>query len=300
MSIRMCALGAIGAAVIAAGTASGSVMNDWGLILSGDYNFQGGDVRGRTILGGSLNAGGNSPVMAVEIPTMPQIDTVVVTGNVTAANMNMQSGNLRYGGTLSVGNMNHNGGGSTIFDPGIDISPVWNGVLSLSSTVASLAPTGTFAGGTFTNAGAGSIAVFNITAGELGPNNTLQLLPGTATTVLINVFGDNPNLGGVNFGGTGFGQNPGPGNPGFSNILWNFVDATTLNLMGIGFKGSLVAPFADVTGGSQIDGSFAAANYTGATEFHHFPFTGEIPAPGTVVLGGVCGVMLMRRRRAAC
>jgi len=82
-----------------------------------------------------------------------------------------------------------------------------------------------------------------------------------------------------------------------ANVIWNFVDATSITLQR-GFSGAILAPNAHLTNVNDIDGSVFVGSFTQNGEVHLPNYTGVIPAPGAVALLGVAG-LLGRRRRAA-
>jgi hypothetical protein len=89
-------------------------------------------------------------------------------------------------------------------------------------------------------------------------------------TVVINVHGSNftfPNFG-FQFGNTDK-----------QNVLWNFVDATSLKLDG-SFIGSILAPLADVTlNYGNIDGTIIAKSLVGHTQMNNYPFINDLHPP---------------------
>lgn len=254
-------------------------LSDYNLILIQDYNYQGGEVEGRTIVGGHLNAAGQSPTFATSWPVNPVMATVEIVGNTAAANINMQSGNFVHKGSLSVGNINHNGGGSTILYPALSLSAIQATVQLDAQSYALIPANGSFLGAPFNYTlqytGAASLAVFTLPATTLfAANNTLQLNVPAGKTVLINVTGTNIAAGGgVNLAGSGWTT------VGFGRILWNFPQATSIDFNGIAMKGAVLAPYAATTGGAVFDGAFCAKSYAGAREFHLPPFTGTIEPP---------------------
>ena len=66
-----------------------------------------------------------------------------------------------------------------------------------------------------------------------------------------------------------------------ATVLWNFVNATSLNFSNE-FGGSVLAPLAAVTNNGPIDGSLVAANYSGNGELHSHPYTGTFPGAASV------------------
>lgn len=273
-ALAVVALLTLGAAPLAAGP-----LSDYNLILFQNYNYQGGEVEGRTIVGGDLNAAGQAPTFATAWPVSPIMATVQIVGNTTAANVNMQSGNFVHKGTLSVGNINHNGGGATLLDSGLSVAALQTGSQMDAQAWALIPGNGAFLGAPFNYTleytGSSGLAVFTLPATTLfASNNTLQLNVPAGKTVLINVTGTNVVVGGgVNLAGIGWST------VGFGKILWNFPQATSIDFGGIAMKGAVLAPYADTSGGAVFDGAFCAKSYTGAREFHLPPFTGTIEPP---------------------
>ncbi len=104
-----------------------------------------------------------------------------------------------------------------------------------------------------------------------------------------------------------------PGNLNFtggtdyaSSVLWNFVNASALDLTSE-FVGSILAPEATVTNSNAIDGTLVALNDVNSTgELHSYPYTGTFPGspapapePGTIGLVGVgvAALVVLQRLR---
>jgi choice-of-anchor A domain-containing protein len=61
-----------------------------------------------------------------------------------------------------------------------------------------------------------------------------------------------------------------------STVLWNFWEAEWLGLDGVGWEGSLLAPFADVRfNNGNFDGTLIARSLEGTAEGHWYPFVAE-------------------------
>ena len=90
-----------------------------------------------------------------------------------------------------------------------------------------------------------------------------------------------------------------------NHVLYNFYQATTLVDGNVSIEGSLLAPYAAVSGGSDhINGTRVANSLTGGMEQHAFTFQGNPPSatpePGTWVTfaAGFGLIGLARLRRA--
>jgi hypothetical protein len=130
---------------------------------------------------------------------------------------------------------------------------------------------------------------------------------GSAQLLIINVdasgtAGSYSPAGGTNFNGQAYA----------GSVLWNFYNATSINL-GVEFGGTVLAPNALVQNSSPIDGTLVARNYAGTGELHYKPLGAKgtafvnslgstpVPEPASLVLLGSAVVTLgaLRRRRQA-
>lgn len=286
-------------------------LSDYNLILFGDLNTTSNvKVYGKALIGGDLNSSGEFGSHLTDA-SFNATNNVEVLGSVTSPNLTIQNGYLGYGETKSIGNLNCNEAGlpqyscvRALDDVGAvtDKLDDFYGELSAESDFyRDFTQVGDVAGTTMSYGGfATDLVVFNIAGSALFANNAnWQLNFGNAAKVVINVSGSNlSNPGSVNLSGNGFTSST------YSNILWNFYDATSLNL-GNGWKGNVMAIDADVRIMNDIDGSLAAKSYTGAGQIHHYywdytPPTTKVPEPAIMILMlaglGLIGLGRLRRR----
>src|SRR5690606_12303276 len=60
-------------------------------------------------------------------------------------------------------------------------------------------------------------------------------------------------------------------------VIWNLVEASSVNISGIGIKGTFMAPNATVSfSNGHIDGSIVGGSISGGGESHNFAFVGEV------------------------
>lgn len=250
-----------------------SPLNDYNLILTGDYHYKGGQVQGATFIGGSLNAAGQSPTLGTR--AFANANGLTVAGNVRAANVTLQRGNLVYGGSLQVQNVNMNGRSQTIIaSADLSVASLAAQLEQESAAWAQQVSNGTFSKGTLSYDGADGLAVFDLDFNQLFANNSnLKLSVGSASQVVINVRGSTVNMGG------GVNLSSGFRSIGAANILWNFHEATNINFNGVGMVGAVLALNADTRGGAMFDGSFAARSYSGSRDFNQYGFNLRLPEP---------------------
>lgn len=285
--------------------ASVNPMAEFSLISFGNASSSSNN-QGRAWIGGNLSGAasdyGTRLTPAANFVTQ---DVLRVGGNIQVSNINMQAGRVRVGGSVS-GNLNFNGGGQRVNDPGTAamLAPVQQRLIqdsafyrALQSTAGVTFPSGQPAGVTFNAVPRGplSVAVFSINAAQLFSSNLVQSIDlnlNGSQAVLINVAGTNVDFSGnANFVG-GF-----PNNSARSRVLWNFFEATNINLRGKAFEGAILAPFAHLIHQGVISGSVVVASISQQSEIHVPTFNAVIPAPSAAAVLGLLCLSAARRRR---
>lgn len=254
--------------------------------------------------------------------------TLQVGGNFNAQNFNPTAAKTaRYGATasgLQVQDLPYvtqdgtiKAGGSADLKAAIAAltSTYQTDLTSFSQILGALTPNATLDSGDLNNihfsftadANNGSYAVADITAAQLG-SGTFNL-PAYATsangkTLIVNVSGTSVTFGANEVGDGSLVQ---------QNIIWNFVDATSI-AVNTAVYGSILAPKAAITGNSPINGSVVARLFQSNGEVHLGTFNGNtgflvappptnpgVPEPAswmTMLMGfGVIGSRIRARRR---
>ncbi len=305
---------AIAAPASAAPLTTAEILNQFNLVAFGNLTGS-SEVEGRMLVGG--NIAGNSMTFFTRPAQTPASAYAAVTvgGNISGGWKNLNGGgsavvggnaqnvNLNGGGTLRAGgNVTNVNGGSVQQHQAVTI-PNFEAQLKASS--AALAALSGVAPGT-----SGNRALFNGATPTAGLSvyttnlaffsliNEILLALNGADTVIINVAGTSATLS-DNFLGGPFAA--------ATNVVWNFYEATSLTFA-TQFFGSVLAPYANVTLTSPIEGTLVANNVTLNGEMHLRPFAGTlpdqpmaVPAPAALplFLAGLAGLAVVARRRRA-
>lgn len=313
--LRLCA--SILALVCLSPVASSATIESYNLIVFGDLDSQ-SQVEGKTYVGGNLN--GITANFGVGI-TLPQTEAALtVAGNINSVTANINAGAFEVAGDISpqsIINMNSNGAyavGGTFanninngFQVGLTGIPspaaVRQQYQDLSAQYANFTPNSVFnvIGGsqaTFeASTGPGGLAVFNIASADLLelPNTVSQLVLNLSQSsgAIINISGTNISiLSGLNPTGSLLTDEV------RSKVVWNFYEAEIITVEA-SFNGMLLAPYADLTNQTAIDGQVVVESFTqrGAV---HLPLHASllIPEPSTAVLTlALLPVALFYRRK---
>lgn len=261
------------------------------------------DVEGRIAVGGSaslVNFAGAS-----QIASDPSKELVV------GGSLSWVNGQLGQGGTgqgLVAGAKSTIGFGDSIsngpVDGEVDFAAAYTDLSSKSADWGAMETNGIVDikpwNSIYLNGSDDDLNVFNLTTANLASSVGLYITADAGSTVLINVHGSAAKM--QNFGFFLDGVTA-------ENILFNFVDAKSLNMQGIGVMGSILAPNASVVfNNGQLNGQLIAKSLSGTGESHNRLFNGDFtttpdtqtPEPSTFAMigAGAVGVGLLRRRRA--
>src|SRR3984957_3941899 len=272
------------------------ILSSFNLVTTGNVSTQ-SDIVGDAVVGGDLSGatffGGGS-----HIPASP---TLYLFGKLNSS-LNLNSGGSLYyaGSTTPRQHVNYNGGGklhTTLPNPlGYYTDPLTDLSTQLSDLTAT---TGTsFVKGNF-NAGSNmGIVVFDISGSALTSdlvNHDISFTGKGVTSYIINVIGNFTDPNSTHF------------NIDQEDALFNFEDATKVNLGQWG--ASILAPDAalTITGGGNIEGSVFAKSFLGGGELHNnnlfngaLPTIAAVPEPSTwaMLFAGFAGLGFLGWRRA--
>ncbi|MDX1995470.1 MAG: choice-of-anchor A family protein, partial [bacterium] len=291
-------------------------MGQYNLIVTDDLSTN-SDVENRTFVGDDF-IGGSSANFGLNLPnnfsaTTPMLEIAGTVNSGNPVNVNAGSVRVALGNTVvfsspNVGydingrrfNVNSgNSGGNAAVDNNLPTkaTQIASDLASFSSALAGLTAnnTATIPNGqpgplifNVTTVNANGVAVFNVSGANVFNNNKVQQIEINnqvgATAIVINVTGASINwTDGSKVGSWLTGQT------GRAQTLWNFHQATSINLNSKNFMGALLAPNAVVTTSANIDGAAAVKSLTTTSELHQ-PLLAlecdeeEPPAPTTRAL----------------
>lgn len=314
--IRRCIAATVGALCVSAGASAGS-LNDFNLIVFGNHQT-GSNVWGRVAVGGNMS--GNSMDVATKLTPAANyydVDTLLVGGNLQS-NINLQAGDVRYGG-VKTGNVNRNGGGELHQQITSDntvaaaIASMKSEITGLSNSLKSMAPNSTSGMGNLQNrytftagaAAAGGTAVFDVASSVFSSGQWAQITLDNsvnAQTIVINVDAS-ATSGDVSFTGGNIDANT------FKNladrIVWNFYNADSIVVQRELF-GAMIGVDAHLYSTTNLNGSVAVGSFNQSGEVHgpnfNVDFTGTpppipLPTSGLLACAGLFCVVAVRWRR---
>jgi choice-of-anchor A domain-containing protein len=277
--------------------AMGGVVSNYDVVIFGDLEMgSAAHVHGSTLIGGNLKGSGigefghGGPFAA---------ETLTLAGKVTQGTHRVLKGNATIGG-LDGGSLTNNDGTITVL-PGQNFSSLFADFVTFSTNYGNESATGTtlFEHGILSLKGTGaSLEIFQVSTTQLPSLNNLQfssLAPDAI--IVINVSGSSLNFGASHLGDIVNNTSV------RSRVLWNFTEATSININGRRWDGSILAPYAALTNMQEIYGDVYVASAHFKNEVHP-NFTGNlpIPEPSTFLFAGTVGALAMvflRRRRVA-
>jgi choice-of-anchor A domain-containing protein len=227
-------------------------------------NYSGGrDVKGKVAAGGNITLTDFS--VGLDVPANNVAQTLVAGAKLTLARGSVW-GPAFYGTTYSGDATVTYHRGTVAKGTPINFATRFTELRNLSTKLATLTPTGTTTRSTgyIVLAMTGTnpkVNVFEVNTSDINGINQMAISAPANSLVVINVRGTSATV--QNFG---FALS---GGITASGILYNFMEATTLNAGSIGIQGTMLAPYANVTfNNGAWDGGIYALSLTGNAEGH--------------------------------
>ncbi len=225
-------------------------------------NMQNSDIQGRFAIGQNANLM-NYGVGTQLSNSHGGRDDLIVGGNLNFTNGQVFNGNIAYDGSSTLNSVGiPNGTAKHAYD--INFGYAETQLMNDSAAWGARAANGTFVNqwGGLTLTGTNStLNVFNLTTSDLSNLWGITIKAPAGSSVLVNVSGTGPvslQYMGFNLVGTDA-----------SHVVFNFTQATNITLSGIGFQGSILAPYANVEfNNGNLTGTLVANNLCGTGEFH--------------------------------
>ncbi len=287
-----------------------SEADGYNLLTWGDATLKNSDT------GGRVAAGGNVSFKSYSIGNQASADdpsrgSLVVGGKLNGTGGGqVANGSIYVGGSYSGPGYNLNSAPGSVAQSHLgkanlpfDFDAAQAALTSKSTNWGALAATGSSNElySTLTLEGFDSVLnIFNIDAATLDIARTLEILIPTGAKALINVSGAI-----VEFSNKGI-----RGTHSADNTLFNFFEATELNMSSIGVTGSILAPSADLFfRGGQVNGQVIANSFQGARwgsgEMHNVLFnndpeeTTNVPDSGStlaMIATALVGLIVISRK----
>jgi len=255
------------------GCSNASPLNQINVFVTMDAAPSGADTEGNMYVGGNLTATGSYTVGAKDTLDCSRY-SLVVGGNITIKGGTINGGKAIYGGTTA-----SVAGVSFACDTGLEHGKPPVDLVALKATVEalSLRLSAVASNGTVTSTSSKltltgtdkKLNVFNITAAQLTAVTETDVNFPAGSAVVVNVSGTDIVWGG---GSVCLNGQCGDSTQADS-VLWNFYEAATLSSSGMAIEGSVLAPFATLSGaGGHIAGQVIVRYLTGGLEYHPYYF----------------------------
>ena len=239
---------------------------NFNVFILGNMTHQATDVEGRLAVGGNVNLTDYS-VGAVLAQSNGSRDDLVVNGGITFLRGGVTQGNSVYGTTGSFTQVVFGPNSARKQSNVIDFATAGTQLRSLATYWSTLAANGTvtnnFGGLTLTGTSS-TLNIFTLPGAALSSAWQLNINAPAGSTVLINIDGTTDTFRAMGNNLTGVGP---------SNVMYNFYQASSLEMDSIGIEGSILAPSAAIAfANGHIDGQLIGASLVGINDATKNPY----------------------------
>lgn len=229
--------------------------NEYNLFILGDLDQSNTDSQGRVAVGGNANLNNFSIGLEMD-PSEGQRDDFIVGGNLSFADGTVVSGNITHGGSANLTNVDIPNGELKQITP-INFATTDSQLKDISQDIKQYIINGevTDESGTLVFTGDEAVNVFSVNGTQLANATGLDFNVTDNSTIYINVSGKTINLSNFEMFLKTTGAN---------RVLFNFYEATKIDITAINVRGSVLAPYAAVTfNNAVINGTLVAQSLTG-------------------------------------
>lgn len=259
---------------------------DYNLVAFNDINVFNSDIEGRVAVGDDATL--QSYGIGTGLPNSNGTrDDLIVGDELQYQWGQVFNGNLVYGTTANLDGVGIPNGTERQEANVFDFAALDAELTAKSTTWGAEAPNGLTNvryGNIYLRGSHPTLDIFTLTPAQLNGAYSITIKAPSTATILINVPGTNVNI-----------QNLGLHLKGVdcSQILWNFPDATEVNLSGVGLEGSFLAPNANFNfNNGQIEGTVIADSFNGNGELHICTSEIRIEIPEYSSLSGLVAIDL--------
>ena len=279
---------------------------DYNVMVFGSFSSSFSDTEGSMAVGGSASLNGYA--VGLQLGSSHLGASLVVGGSLSYSNGSIYNGYAEVGGAAAVSSVGDGVSSAAVVNSGVsglsvDFNAEKNAAIALSENLAGLQATGSgssvYGGIEAVGDNSSPVQVFDIDGSDISNAWGWRALVDVPedSTLVFNISGKNISMTGGLSELTSFSD----------RVIFNFFEAETIDLRYLAVEGSILAPYANVTGNSgQMNGTLIANSFTGNLQFNHNPYSGaqfgvstaSTPEPGTMLLmASALGGLLWWRRR---
>jgi choice-of-anchor A domain-containing protein len=244
------------------------------------------DVGGRVAVGGNATftnfavGSGDGGARGTALSSDAGRVDLVVGGKATLSGGSINKGSAQAG-SAQVSNVGFqtSGAGMQVGTTSVDFASAFDLATGSSELLRGMSATGTSAlqwGGLTLTGSDATLNVFDIDASQLTGIHSLNITVPTTSTVLFNVRGSSLTIPSL-----GMSVNGRQDNTMASRLLLNFYELTSLQLSGLAWQGTILAPAATMSfGGGNVNGQVIVNNLysNGGAGYANIAFDGSLPA----------------------
>jgi choice-of-anchor A domain-containing protein/uncharacterized repeat protein (TIGR01451 family)/uncharacterized repeat protein (TIGR02543 family) len=247
-------------------------LSDYNVFLLENYTG-GHDIEGKVAAGGDISMTDFS--VGIRVPASNLANTLVAGGNLTLSRGAVH-GDARYGNSYSAGTSVVYPRGAVAQGTPIDFAARFAELRNLSSRLGRVPANGTTRretwGGIYLSGAHSTLNVFDLNAGDLTGAKLFDIHAPAGSLAVVNIRGGSASLSGFSFTFSGGIDQRG--------VLFNFVNASSIDAKAIGIRGTVLAPHARVTfSNGSFNGGIYAVSLTGNAEGHVDPLNDRDVCP---------------------